>query len=53
MIAMYIGWLRANIASAIDTIPINKTSIAVNADILPNFDINPFIPNTIMIIPTM
>lgn len=53
MIEMYIASLRANMASAIDTIPIIKTSIDVNADILFNFEINPLIPNTIMIIPTI
>lgn len=50
---MYIGWLRANIARAIDTIPINKTSMDVKEDILFNFEINPVIPNTIIINPTI
>ncbi len=53
MIAMYIGWLSANTASAIETIPINKTSIDVKEDILFTFDINPVIPNTIMMNPTI
>ena len=53
IIAIYIGWLSANTASAIAIIPIIKTSIEVNVDILVIFEINPVIPNTIIINPTI
>ena len=50
---MYIGWLSANIARAIATIPIINTSIEVNADMRFILDINPVIPNTIIMNPTI
>ena len=53
MIAMYIGWLIANTASAIAIIPIIKTNIDVNVDTWFIFDINPTIPNIIIMNPTM
>ncbi len=52
MIAMYIGWLIANAASAIARIPISKMSIDVNVENLVILDNNPVIPKTIMINPT-
>lgn len=53
IIAMYIGWLSANTARAIATIPIINTSIEVNADMRFILDINPVIPNTIIMNPTI
>lgn len=53
IIAMYIGWLSANIARAIATIPIINTSIEVNVDMRFILDINPVIPNTIIMNPTI
>ncbi len=49
---MYIGSLSANIASAIEIMPISKTSIDVNADTLLIFDNTPVIPNSIIMNPT-
>ncbi len=51
--AIYIGLLSANTARTIKTIPINKTRIDENADTLVILDINPVIPNTIIINPTI
>lgn len=50
---MYIGWLSANTARAIAMIPIINTSIEVNADMRFILDINPVIPNTIIMNPTI
>ena len=52
IIAIYIGWLIANTASAIEMIPIIMTRIDEKVDTLFSFDINPVIPNTIIIKPT-
>ena len=53
IIAMYIGWLSANTARAIAMIPIINTSIEVNVDMRFILDINPVIPNTIIMNPTI
>lgn len=53
MIARNIGLPPANIPRAIATIPINKTSIEVKFEILFTLDINPAIPNIIIINPTI
>lgn len=49
---MYIGWLIANVASAIDITPINKMNIDVNFENLVILENNPVIPKIIMINPT-
>ncbi len=53
MIAMYIGWFIANAASAIATIPIRNTKIEVNTDNPFILEINPAIPNIIIMNPTI
>ena len=50
---MYIGWFIANTASAIKTIPIINTSIEVNNENLFILEINPAIPNIIIMNPTI
>ena len=50
---MYIGWFIANAASAIKTIPIINTSIEVNNENLFILEINPAIPNIIIMNPTI
>ena len=51
MIAINIGSLTANAPRAINTTPIIKTIIEENAEILLNLEINPVIPNAIIINP--
>lgn len=53
MIARNNGLLAANTPRAIATIPINNTSIDVKFEILVTFDINPAIPNIIIMNPTI
>ena len=53
IIAIYTGWLIAYAARAIATIPMIKTSIEAKVDTLVTFDINPIIPNAIIINPTI
>ena len=51
IIAIYIGCAIENTASTIARIPISKTSIDAKVERLLFFDINPAIPNTIIINP--
>ena len=53
IIARQTGWLNANVPRAMVIIPKMNTSIGVNIDIFFGLEINPTIPKTIIIIPTM
>ncbi len=53
MIAIYTGWLIANIARAIAMIPITNTRIELNVDMRVKFENSPAIPKTIMMNPTI